>query len=140
MRPRNLPLEFRRFLVVGAGTTGIQYLVLIIGVEALGTNATAASTTGFALSAIVNYLLNYRYTFASSASHLVAASRFVAISTFGLGMNAVLMWLLTQQVQWPYVVAQLIATVCVPSGISAATPSGHLRALDRRRAVSGATL
>jgi putative flippase GtrA len=72
-----------------------------------------ASSVGFASSAVLNYWLNYRYTFASSASHLIAGSRFVAISTFGLVLNAVLMWLLVEQAQWPYLVAQVIATVCV---------------------------
>lgn len=51
----------------------------------------AASSAGFGLSAIANYLLNYKYTFASNRQHKSAASRFLWLIVIGLTCNACLL-------------------------------------------------
>ena len=105
------PMKFVRFLIVGGVATVIQYSVLIVTVERLHWNAVVASSLGYFLSAIANYLLNYYFTFRSDNRHRVAATRFALIAAAGLTLNALLMELLAEKLHLPYVLAQILATV-----------------------------
>jgi putative flippase GtrA len=102
--------QFMRFLLVGALCTGIQYLLLVMGVELLGLDAVLASTLGYLTSAAVNYLLNRRYTYASGAPHSALVWRFVTVLAIGSVLNALFMQLLHGYLHWSYVLAQLFAT------------------------------
>jgi putative flippase GtrA len=109
---RTVPVltQFMRFLLVGALCTGIQYLLLVMGVEWLGLDAVLASTLGYLASAAVNYLLNRRYTYASGARHSVLVWRFVTVLAIGSVLNALFIQLLHGYLHWAYVLAQLFAT------------------------------
>jgi putative flippase GtrA len=102
--------QFARFALVGVFCTAIQVLVLVMGVEGLGLDAVLASSLGYLLSAVASYLLNRRFTYASSASHAVLAWRFVTVLAIGVVLNALFMQLLHGYLQWQYVLAQLFAT------------------------------
>jgi putative flippase GtrA len=104
--------QFCRFLLVGALCTAIQYLLLAAGVEWLGVDAVVASTLGYLVSAVVNYLLSRRYTFASAAPHAELVWKYALVLGAGLLLNALFMQLLHGYLQWHYVLAQLVAT-CV---------------------------
>jgi len=101
-----------RFALVGATATAIQYVVLIALVRGLGVWPPAASASGFVLSAGLNYLLNYHFTFRSERRHGPAALKFVALAGVGLGINSLLMQLLVQS-GWHYLLAQVCATAVV---------------------------
>jgi putative flippase GtrA len=100
-----------RFAIVGGIATLIQYLTLIGSVELWHWNAVVASSVGYFLGAIANYLLNYYFTFRSDNRHRVAAARFAIVAVAGLALNALLMALLAEKLRLPYVVAQVLATV-----------------------------
>ncbi len=104
--------RFLRYLVVGGIATAIQYAILILLVRGLGMAPTPASSIGFVLSAGVNYLLNYSFTFQSSRPHGPAAAKFAVLAGAGLLINAVIMHLMTGAgVQ--YLIAQVCATSVV---------------------------
>jgi putative flippase GtrA len=105
--------QFLRFAGVGALATALQYAVLIGCVELLHARPVVGSSLGFGLSAWLNYYLNYRYTFGSSAPHRVAAVRFGAVAGAGLLLNAGVMALLTAHGRVPYLLAQIVATALV---------------------------
>jgi putative flippase GtrA len=100
-----------RFVIVGGIATLIQYVTLIGSVERWHWNAVFASSLGYLLGAIGNYLLNYYFTFRSDNRHRVAATRFAIVAAAGLTLNALLMELLAQRLHFPYVLAQILATV-----------------------------
>lgn len=104
--------RFVRFTAVGGVATGIQYAVLILLVSGGGMRPTPASSIGFALSAVVNYLLNYRYTFRSDRPHGPAAAKFAALAGTGLLINAAIMHLMVDA-GTPYLLAQVGATALV---------------------------
>jgi putative flippase GtrA len=104
--------KFVRFLMVGGIATLIQYVVLIWTVERWHWNAVLASSLGYILSAIANYLLNYYFTFRSGQRHGVAAARFAIVAATGFALNALLMELLAAKLHIPYVLSQVLATVC----------------------------
>lgn len=102
--------QFLRFAAVGASGTAVQYSVLWSGVELFGTSAAAASGVGYVLGAIVNYVLNYFFTFKSDKGHGEAAAKYFTLLAVGWCMNTGLMWLLVHQLGWNYWIAQLLAT------------------------------
>jgi putative flippase GtrA len=98
-----------RYLVVGGIATAIQYAILVFLVRGFGMAPTAASSIGFVLSAVVNYLLNYRFTFQSDRPHGPAAAKFGVLAATGLLLNAVVMRLMTRA-GVHYLIAQICAT------------------------------
>lgn len=101
--------RFVRFTAVGGIATAIQYALLILLVRGFGMAPTPASSIGFALSAGVNYLLNYRFTFRSNRPHGPAAAKFALLAGTGLLINAAIMHVLTGMGVY-YLIAQVCAT------------------------------
>ncbi len=98
-----------RFTVVGGIATAIQYAILILLVRSFGMAPTPASSIGFVLSAFVNYLLNYRFTFHSRRPHVPAMAKFGLLAGTGLLINAAIMhWMVGAGVH--YLLAQVCAT------------------------------
>jgi putative flippase GtrA len=102
--------KFVRFLIVGGVATIIQYSALIGMVERWHWNAVVASSLGYLLSAIANYLLNYYFTFRSDNQHRVAIARFAAVAAAGFVLNALIMELLAGKLHVPYVLSQILST------------------------------
>lgn len=82
------------FLLVGGFATGLQYAIMALLMALAGMPALAASNTGFAVSAVANYLLNARLTFRSERSHAATLPRFAVTAALGLGINSLLLSLL----------------------------------------------
>lgn len=107
---RKVGATFGRFLVVGGISTSVHYLVLAAAVEWLGRTPVVGSGLGFAVGAVVSYLLNRRHTFRSDAPHAQAVLRFVLVLAVGLGLNLLLMQVFTARWGWPYLLAQMLTT------------------------------
>lgn len=101
---------FIRFLLVGGLATTLHYVLLIVLMQVSGLGATLASSLGFAASAIVNYLLNRRFTFTSDIPHVAALPRFATVALTGLALNAVVMAALVH-LHLVYLLAQVVATI-----------------------------
>ena len=61
--------QFIRFAKVGVVGTLVQYLALFVLVQWWDVYAIIASGFGFVLGTVVNYSLNYSYTFQSDRRH-----------------------------------------------------------------------
>lgn len=109
-----LPLvhKFSRFLLVGGVCTALQYALLILLVEAFRMPPTPASTIGYVASSLLNYLLNYSFTFKSRAEHRRSLPRFMVIALCGVALNAAVTFAGTSVFGLHYLLAQIIAT-CV---------------------------
>lgn len=97
------------FIMVGGTATLIQFLLLILFVDSLAINATLASACAFCLSAVVNYLLNYKLTFNSQQSHAVTLPKFCVTAALGLAFNT-LFFIIGQYLLDHYLLAQCFAT------------------------------
>jgi len=106
-------LKFLLFLGVGGLATAIQYGILILFVELWSITAIIASSVGYVVSSIANYLLNYAYTFKSDEKHTKALSKFVAVAATGLLLNAFIMYVLVTALTVHYVVSQLTSTAVI---------------------------
>ncbi|MEQ1617837.1 MAG: GtrA family protein [Terricaulis sp.] len=110
---RGMLIQFAKFAMVGALGTGVHYALMFTLIEAVDWPAEAATTLGAACGAGVNYLLNYRFTFRSSARHPIALTKFVAVAAIGLLINAAIVAALTRLLALDPLPAQLAATAVV---------------------------
>ena len=101
------------FGAIGAGATGLQYLILSLLVEFCGSDPVAASTVSYITSAIPSYLLNYRLTFSSMRPHFHAFPFFALIATTGLLLNGAIMYFCVNFLQLYYLIAQIFSTMLV---------------------------
>jgi putative flippase GtrA len=106
---RSIGAQFTRFAMAGGAGTAAHYLVLIALVSLAGTAPGRAAFAGAAVGACVIYLLNRRYTFASSRSHAQALPRFALMAAFGAVLNGVLVGLLSSAGMY-FLLAQVLAT------------------------------
>ena len=108
---RALLLQFLRFAAVGISGTAVQYATLWTGCDHFQVlSAQSASAIGYILGSIVNYVLNYFFTFGSNKSHTEAASKYFSILAVGWTINYGLMGYLPAQLGWNHWIAQLFST------------------------------
>ncbi len=105
--------SFVLFGLVGAVGTACQYVVLIVLVRFAGIDAVIASTLGAIVGAIVNFLLNHRFTFQAEAPMQETGPRYAVLVLVAFANNALLIWLMVSQLRWNYLVAQVVATIVV---------------------------
>jgi putative flippase GtrA len=107
----SLTAQFVRFALVGGFATTLHYAILVVLVEGLRWPPVAATSVGFAVSALGNYLLNRRFTFRSQRRHVEAAPRFAVVAVVGFFINAGVVWLAFDAAGLHYLVAQVLATL-----------------------------
>jgi putative flippase GtrA len=108
-----IPVEATRLVkFAGVGAVGllVHYMILTVLVEFGVLGMVYASAIGFTAGGVVNYCLNYRYTFCSSKRHCEAMLKFFAIISLGLILNTVLMYVFTRRFSFHYLLAQIIST------------------------------
>lgn len=106
----SLQRQFVSFALIGAIGTSGHYMTLISLVELAHISPVIATTCGFVVGALINYILNYRFTFRSNKPHHEALSKFLTVALLGAAVNTGLMYLLNQQLGLHYFLAQLLAT------------------------------
>ncbi len=102
--------QFVKFLGVGAIGTAAHYAILILAVEIAGIPVVFSTAMGFIVGAIINYWLNYHFTFRSSKNHSEAAVKFFLVAAIGLVINTLIVWIVAEILFWPYFLAQIFAT------------------------------
>ncbi len=107
-----IPRVFKFALVGGVGTL-VQYLVLTAGVELFAVNPVVSSCVGYGLGFLVNYLLNFYFTFNLKAGHRAALIRYFSLSLFGFFLNLALVYLAINIVAMHYIPGQILATAVV---------------------------
>jgi putative flippase GtrA len=90
-------------MIVDFGTTWILK-------EKAGINKYIANSTGFILAASSNYLLNRFWTFESQNQHIGEEYfSFMVISVIGLGINNLVLYLLTEKMRLNFYLSKLFA-------------------------------
>lgn len=69
-----------------------------------------ASACGFLVGGVISYVLNRRFTFNATRSHVGAVPRFIAVAGVAFVLNAFLMDLLVHRLGLFYLLAQVITT------------------------------
>ena len=108
--PQTLSGQFAAFQVVGLFGFAAHYGTLIGLAEGLRADPVLASALGFVAGGLTNYVLNYRFTFGSSKSHVRAMPQFFAVALVGLVLNTTLMALFVKGLEAHYLLSQLVTT------------------------------
>ena len=103
--------KFFLFGVVGAIATLAHYITLILLVEVGDVSPVVSTSAGFAVGALVNYILNHRYTFKSNKAHLDAAPIFFSIALITGLLNAILVYWGLKLLAVHYLIVQVFATL-----------------------------
>ena len=105
--------QFIIYAGIGAiGTIG-HYATLVLLVQAIHTEPVFATTTGFVVGALINYVLNYRITFNSNKRHREALTKFFSVAALGAVINATIMSAGINMFDAHYLVTQVVATCFV---------------------------
>ena len=108
-----LKAQFLRFVLVGITATLSTYFILILLVEAWQVNVIVASVAGYIVGIVVNYKLNYGFTFQSTRHHHILLPKFLVVALTGLALNTGTM---SAGINWlgiHYMLAQLFAVAIV---------------------------
>lgn len=98
-----------RFLVVGGLSTLVQFVFLIVLIETQMLSEVAASAVGYFAGALVNYLLNYYFTFNSEQNHSQTLPKFILVVGVGACVNTGVFAMVHSVLPW-YWLSQCFAT------------------------------
>ncbi|MBQ9974253.1 MAG: GtrA family protein [Oscillospiraceae bacterium] len=107
--------QIARFGVVGVIAFVIDYAVLLALTELFGIHYLVSSAVAFLVSVIFNYILSIAFVFDTDngQSKLAQFTLFALMSAGGLGINQLMMWLLSDLLHIPYQLSKLAATAVV---------------------------
>jgi putative flippase GtrA len=105
--------QFLMFAGLGViGTLG-HYSVLVVLVQFWAVDPVFASSLGFVVGAVINYILNYHFTFQSRKRHSEALTKFLIVAIIGAGINGFIMYIGVENTRINYMIIQLFATLVV---------------------------
>ena len=105
--------QFLLFAGLGViGTLG-HYTILIVLVQFWAVDPVFASSFGFVVGAVINYILNYQFTFQSDKRHAEALTKFLIVATIGAGINGTIMYIGVENTNINYLIVQIFATCVV---------------------------
>jgi putative flippase GtrA len=108
--------KFLKFCVVGTIGMIIDFGTTWLLKEKIKANKYAANSTGFILAASSNYLLNRFWTFHSLDPHIATQYiSFIIISIFGLGINNLVIFFLSEKMKFRFYLSKLFAIGVVTS-------------------------
>jgi len=109
----NTSKQFLIFAGIGIIGTAGHYATLLVLVQLVHVDPVLATTAGFMVGALINYVLNYRITFNSNKRHREALTKFLAVAGIGGAVNAGIMSAGMRIIDVNYMVIQLFATAIV---------------------------
>ena len=100
------------FGIVGIICFIIDYGLMIILTEVVGLTYLVSCALSFIISTIVNYILSMRYVFESkeNVNKTVEFILFVIMSTSGLGLTELLMFLAVDKLNIYYMISKIVVT------------------------------
>jgi len=102
---------FFRYLVSGGTATSVHFSVLIAFMEyAPQINATIATTAAFFVAVLVNYNIQYHWTFKVTGSHKRFFIRYICVTFVTMALNASVFWYYYEWVHLSYLFSQFFAT------------------------------
>lgn len=105
--------QFFTFASIGVIGTAGHYATLILLVQTISIDPVFASTAGFIVGALINYILNYRITFNSKKRHRETLTKFFSVAASGAIINGAIMSAGVNLYDLHYLIIQVIATCIV---------------------------
>jgi len=103
-------LKLIKFGIVGFSGMIVDFGITIICKEKLKIQKYVSNAIGFTVAASTNWLLNRIWTFASNNPQILSEYLlFLGVSVIGLGINTLILWLLTDKVRLNFYLSKVAA-------------------------------
>lgn len=103
-------LKLIKFGIVGFSGMIVDFGITIICKEKLKIQKYVSNAIGFTVAASTNWLLNRIWTFASNNPQILSEYlRFLGVSVIGLGINTLILWMLTDKVKLNFYLSKVAA-------------------------------
>ena len=103
-------LKFFKFCIIGFSGMIIDFGTTWLLKEKIKINKYVANSCGFILAASSNYLWNRIWTFKSHNNQIGSEyASFIGISIIGLGLNNLIIWILSDKMKWNFYLSKAIA-------------------------------
>lgn len=114
VRPtERLLLQVPRALVVSAVAAALDTSLLFVFVNTCHMPALLAATISYLLGGVVQYVACSVWVFpASPSSAMIGFTVFTVLSLVGLGITALVIWALYEQLRWHLLLAKVVALGC----------------------------
>lgn len=112
---RHIGVELFRYLSVGVIVVTAQFSILSFLVEVIDLNPTLSSAIAYVLSTVINYVLQYHYTFRAKDKHWRVFSRYFVVTGSALLLNVLIFWVANEVFGLWYLFSQMCALVIVTS-------------------------
>lgn len=111
----HLLVQIFNFAIVGVIATLIDFIFLYLFKEVCHFNVVVANSLSFAISVIYNYFASLTFVFDVDKSKSQGRNFviFMACSIIGLGLNDLLVWVVTDICHVYYMISKVIATIFV---------------------------
>lgn len=101
-------LKFIKFGVVGFSGMIVDFGVTFLCKEKLRIQKYVSNALGFTVAATTNWMLNRIWTFSSNNPQILGEYvRFFGVSLIGLGINTLILWLLTDKIKWNFYISKV---------------------------------
>ena len=111
MTSKNFINTFFRYVLSGGTAAALHFYVLIAFMKYIPQiNATLATTIAFSIACIVNYNIQYHWTFKVTGSHKRFFPRYISVTISTMGLNAAVFWYYHDIVHLSYLFSQFFAT------------------------------
>lgn len=105
--------KFLKFGVVGFSGLFVDFGITYLFKEKVKINKYVSNALGFVCAATSNYVLNRLWTFQSTNEHVATEyGTFMIVSVIGLGINSLVLWILTDKFKWNFYVSKIFAIGC----------------------------
>ena len=99
-----------KFALTGGLATGLQYIIFALGLYVFGLSAGLSSGIGYAAGSVLSYIVNYTFTFESTAKHGKALTLFYIMVALGWSLNTVIVFVAADVMSVNPWVSQIAAT------------------------------
>jgi putative flippase GtrA len=103
-----------RFIVVGALSVGIYVGGVALLHRVVGMGPEVANVIAYLAGTLLNYFLNFYWSFQSNRSHQAAVWRFILVQAFGVVLNTLYVWAMLRFVAMPVEIVAISFTVIWP--------------------------
>jgi putative flippase GtrA len=106
--------KFVKFSIVGFSGVFVDFGITYFFKDVIKIQKYVANAIGFTTAATTNYFFNRLWTFHSKNPDVAGEfTRFFLIALIGLGINSLIIYILSGKFKWNFYLAKLIATIIV---------------------------
>lgn len=102
---------FSKYCAAGGLSTAVHYSVFMVMINYASSPPWQATFFGAFFGALIAYMLNYYFTFASSNTHLSIIPKFILTAVLGLFLQVLIVAILSIQYEVQPFVCQVIASL-----------------------------